>query len=119
MFNRMLASRNLLYKQAGGEETDLCSANDEIIRTLQIISRQDHAKKCKKMPLMLKRVLKAVLNRGYEFSYAQIDAILSLFPELAPRKVSLGATCLDLRDGETVITVLGSSSTRELSLPLH
>ena len=70
MFNRMLASRSLLYKQAGGEELDLCSANEEITRTLLLVSRQAYAKKCKNMQLMLKRALKAVLHRSNEFSYA-------------------------------------------------
>ena len=59
------------------------------------------------------------LKHSYKSSYAQIDALLSLVPELAHPKVSLGGSCMDQKDGK-MLTVLGSSSSaqqEQLSAP--
>ena len=52
-------------------------------------------------------------------SYAQIDALLSIFPEMAYRRVAIGSSCLDVRDGKQ-LTVLGHvSNNQKLDTLLH
>ena len=105
MLNRMLINSELLYKNATHDE--VCGqqcAMQESVRTLQVILTQQ--RKFSGMRAALKHFFGSCISRFSDMSLPKIDAILSLFPELALPGVTMGAKCVDQTNGES-LTVVG------------
>ena len=116
LINRVEASRHLLYKPAGGEVADLNSIVAATLSTFKAVML--NPQNCQTMLSALKQAVTKRLDNSLRIPFAEIDSMLSIFPEMAFKRVAVGSPCISSRDGK-MLTIIGNLSKQEPDPPLH